>query len=76
MRLRTCFIFIQVHEKSLLPPFHHLLQLHPHDLASSDCLQQRQDFGQTLVSQLLELTQQACLKEHLHEAKSQERNKD
>lgn len=53
-----------------LPPFHHLLQLRPHDFATSGCLQQRQDFGQTLVPHLLEVTQQACLEEHLHEAKT------
>lgn len=48
-----------------LPSFHHLSQFHPHYFASSSCLQQGQDFGQTLVPHLLEVTQQTSLKKHL-----------
>lgn len=52
-----------------LPPFRHLQQLHPHDFATSGRLEQRQDFGQTLIPHLFEVTQQACFEEHLHEKK-------
>lgn len=49
----------------VLLPLHHLLQLHPHDLATAGGLQQSENFSQTLVPHLLQVSQQTSLKEHL-----------
>lgn len=57
-----------------LPSLQHLLQLHPHDFATSHRLQHRQDLGQALVPHLLQVAQQAGLEEHLDVDQSKQRD--
>lgn len=58
-----CCCFLLLHQE--------LFALHPHDLAAAHSLDQCDDLGQTLISHVLQLSQKACLKEHLE---SQEQN--